>query len=56
VGAEGKPDDLLWTGTSYQEYQVWRSRYPGGLTDLEEAFGRSMTGWPGAGGGDGGRQ
>jgi WD40 repeat protein/DNA-binding winged helix-turn-helix (wHTH) protein len=40
----GRPDDLLWTGTSYQEYQVWRSRYPGGLTDLEEAFGRSMKG------------
>ena len=41
---KGKPDDLLWTGTSYQEYQVWRSRYPGGLSEIEEAFGRSMKG------------
>jgi WD40 repeat protein len=39
---KGKPDDLLWTGTSYQEYQVWRSRYPGGLSEVEEAFGRAM--------------
>jgi WD40 repeat protein len=39
---KGKPADLLWTGTSYQEYQVWRSRYPGGLSDTEEAFGRAM--------------
>jgi WD40 repeat protein len=39
---KGKPADLLWTGTSYQEYQVWRSRYPGGLSDAEEAFGRAM--------------
>ncbi len=41
---KGKPDDLLWTGTSYQEYQVWRSRYPGGLSEIEEEFGRSMKG------------
>ncbi len=39
---KGKPDDLLWTGTSYQEYQVWRSRYPGGLSEAEETFGRAM--------------
>jgi WD40 repeat protein len=39
---KGKPADLLWTGTSYQEYQVWRARYPGGLSDTEEAFGRAM--------------
>lgn len=39
---KGKPADLLWTGTSYQEYQVWCSRYPGGLSDTEEAFGRAM--------------
>jgi len=39
---KGKPDDLLWTGTSYQEYQVWRSRYLGGLSELEEDFTRSM--------------
>ncbi len=39
---KGKPDDLLWTGTSFQEYQVWRARYPGGLSESEEAFGRAM--------------
>ena len=39
---KGKPDDLLWTGTSYQEYQVWRARYPGGLSEAEETFGRAM--------------
>ena len=39
---KGKPADLLWSGTSYQEYQVWRARYPGGLSDGEEAFGRAM--------------
>jgi WD40 repeat protein len=39
---KGRPDDLLWTGTSYQEYQVWRSRYPGGLSETEETFARAM--------------
>ncbi len=39
---KGRPDDLLWTGTSYQEYQVWRARYPGGLSEGEETFARSM--------------
>ncbi len=39
---KGKPDDLLWTGTSYQEYQVWRARYPGGLSEVEEAFAKAM--------------
>ncbi len=27
----GRPDDLLWTGSAYREYSVWRERYPGGL-------------------------
>lgn len=40
---KGRPDDLLWTGTSYQEYQVWRARYPGGLSEMEETFARAMT-------------
>ena len=30
--------DLLWTGTSYREYELWRERYPGALTALEEDF------------------
>jgi WD40 repeat protein len=39
---KGRPEDLVWTGTSFQEYQVWRSRYPGGLSELEESFGSAM--------------
>ncbi len=34
--------DLLWTGTAYQEFALWRERYPGGLTADEEAFARAM--------------
>ncbi len=36
-------DDRLWTGTAFREYQLWRERYPGGLTELEEAFATAMT-------------
>jgi WD40 repeat protein len=39
---KGRPDDLLWTGTSYQEYQLWRERYPGGLSEVEEIFAKAM--------------
>jgi len=35
--------DRLWTGTAFREYQLWRDRYPGGLTELEEGFSRAMT-------------
>jgi WD40 repeat protein len=38
-----RADDFLWTGTAFREYQLWRERYPGGLTALEEAFARAMT-------------
>ncbi|MDX1501310.1 MAG: WD40 repeat domain-containing serine/threonine-protein kinase [Thermoanaerobaculia bacterium] len=38
----GKPDDLLWTGTSFREYELWRERYPGGLTAEEQEFARAM--------------
>ena len=38
----GRAEDFLWTGTAYREYQLWRERYPGGLTALEEAFARAM--------------
>jgi serine/threonine protein kinase len=34
--------DLLWTGTAFQEFQLWRDRYPGGLSAAEEAFGQAM--------------
>jgi len=40
---KGWSDDLLWTGTSYREYLLWRERYPGGLSGVEEAFGTAMT-------------
>jgi WD40 repeat protein/DNA-binding winged helix-turn-helix (wHTH) protein len=40
---KGRPGDLLWTGVSYFEYRAWRSRYPGGLSALEEDFARAMT-------------
>ena len=39
---KGRKADLLWTGTAYAEYELWRSRYPGVLTALEEDFARSM--------------
>jgi WD40 repeat protein len=34
----GRPDDLLWTGSSYREFALWRERYAGGLTTTEDAF------------------
>jgi WD40 repeat protein/DNA-binding winged helix-turn-helix (wHTH) protein len=40
---KGRPDDLLWTGTAFREYLVWRERYPGGLSEVEEAFATAMT-------------
>ncbi len=39
---KGRPADLLWTGTSFREYELWRERYPGTLTTLEEQFTRAM--------------
>jgi WD40 repeat protein len=38
-----RSDDRLWTGVAYREFAVWRERYPGGLTETEEAFTRAMT-------------
>ena len=38
-----RANDRLWAGTAYREYQLWRERYPGGLTGTEEAFGEAMT-------------
>jgi WD40 repeat protein len=40
---KGRPADLLWSGTSFREYQLWRERYPGVLTAVEETFARAMT-------------
>jgi serine/threonine protein kinase/WD40 repeat protein len=39
----GHPEDLLWTGTSFNEYELWRERYSGGLTSAEEAFAAAMS-------------
>jgi serine/threonine protein kinase/WD40 repeat protein len=39
----GRSKDLLWTGTAFLEFQVWRQRYPGGLSRAEEAFAQAMT-------------
>ena len=38
-----RTDDMLWTGAAYREFAVWRERYPGGLSDLEEAYSTAMT-------------
>jgi WD40 repeat protein len=40
---QGRSDDTLWTGSAYREFAVWRERYRGGLTDIEEAFASAMT-------------
>jgi WD40 repeat protein len=39
---KGRTPDLLWSGTAYQEYELWRERYPGKLTAIEEDFSHSM--------------
>jgi serine/threonine protein kinase/WD40 repeat protein len=39
---KGRPQDLLWTGSSFLEFQLWRQRYPGGLTGLEQSFAAAM--------------
>jgi len=35
--------DYLWTGRAFREFALWRGRYPGGLTENEEAFSAAMT-------------
>ena len=39
----GKADDLLWSGTAYQDFALWRQRYPAPLTATEDAFAPAMT-------------
>ena len=39
----GRSTDLLWTGTALREFDLWRERYPGSLTETEEAFAAAMT-------------
>ena len=40
---KGRTPDLLWTGTAYREYELWRERYTGALTAFEREFARAMT-------------
>src|SRR5262249_45580538 len=35
---KARPEELVWTGRAYREYAVWRERYPGGLSNLEEDY------------------
>jgi WD40 repeat protein len=37
--ARGRPKGLLWRGDALAEYRIWRARYPGTLTAVENAFG-----------------
>jgi WD40 repeat protein/predicted Ser/Thr protein kinase len=43
----GRPADLLWDGPSFTEYRVWRTRYSGKLTALEQSFGAAMEAYAG---------
>jgi len=36
--ARGRPDDLLWSGSSYREFRLWRERYQGRLSANETDF------------------
>ena len=40
----GRPGGVLWRGDALTEYRLWRARYPGALTDAEEAFARLSNG------------
>ncbi len=39
---KNRTGDLLWTGTAYEEFELWRERYPGKLTSAESDFARAM--------------
>jgi WD40 repeat protein len=34
--------DLLWSGTAFREFELWRERYPGKLTAVEEDYATAM--------------
>jgi serine/threonine protein kinase/WD40 repeat protein len=38
----GRTRDLLWTGTAFREFAVWRERYTAPLTPAEDAFAAAM--------------
>jgi DNA-binding winged helix-turn-helix (wHTH) protein/WD40 repeat protein len=33
---------FLWTGKAYREFAVWRESYPGGLSEIDDAFAAAM--------------
>ena len=37
----GRPEDLLWSGTAYRDFAVWRENYPGGLSATEDEFAKA---------------
>ena len=39
--ARGRPKGLLWRADALAEYRIWRARYPGALTDVEDTFGKT---------------
>ncbi len=39
----GRPRGLLWRDDALAEYRIWRARYEGALTEVEEVFGREST-------------
>ena len=39
---KSRSPDLLWSGTSFREYELWRERYQGRLTALEEQYAKAM--------------
>ncbi|MCG6925739.1 MAG: hypothetical protein LJF30_10550, partial [Acidobacteria bacterium] len=41
---KGRTEDLLWSGTAEREFEVWRDRYPGQLTAVEDDFATAMVG------------
>jgi serine/threonine protein kinase/WD40 repeat protein len=34
----GRPEDLLWSGSAFRDFSVWRERYAGAISSTEEAF------------------
>ncbi len=39
---KSRSPDVLWSGTAFREFELWRERYPGRLTALEEDFAQAM--------------
>ena len=39
---KGRSADLLWSGSAYEEFRLWRERYPGSLSAVESEYSRAM--------------